>query len=122
MAEYKTLEGYNKFHREETRQKFNSMQARGNGENNNNKANKEYMKYMFPDYSPELFSEAKAALKYDLQFARRWAILINGFVESDGTKIPGLGVGVFLVHGPEIKKKMCVEFLPRLICDRIVKL
>ena len=106
MAEYKTLEGYNEFHREVTRQKFNGMQARESGENDNNKANKKYVKHMFPDHPPELFSEAKAALKYDLQFARRWAILINGFVESDGTKIPGLGLGVFLVHGSKIKKKM----------------
>ena len=106
VAEYKTLEGYNEFHREGTRQKFNGMQSRESGENDNNRANKEYVKHMFPDHSPEIFSEAKAALKYDLQFARRWAILINGFVKRDGSKIPGLGVGIFLVHGPEIKKKM----------------
>lgn len=109
VAEYKTLEGYNEFHREGSRQKFTGMQARQSGENDNNRANKEYVKHMFPDHSPELFLKAKAALKYDLQFARRWATLINGFVERGGFKVPGLGVGMFLVYGPEIKKKMCAE-------------
>jgi hypothetical protein len=66
MAKYKTLEDYNEFHREETRQKFNNIQARENNKNNNNRTNKKYMKYIFPDYSPELFLEAKTTLKYNL--------------------------------------------------------
>lgn len=65
MAEYKTLEGYNKFHREVTRQKLNGMQTRGSGENNNNRTNKEYVRHMFLDHSPKLLSEAKVALKHD---------------------------------------------------------
>ena len=106
VAEYKTLEGYNEFRRETTRQKFSHMQTRATGENDKNRANKEYVKYLFPDHSPQLFSKAKAALKNDLQFARRWAILIDGFVGKEGSKVTGLGRGIFLVHGPEIRKKM----------------
>ena len=36
------------------------------GENNNNKAHKEYVKHMFPDGHPEILLVAPAALKKDL--------------------------------------------------------
>ncbi|KAH7364623.1 hypothetical protein BKA65DRAFT_142226 [Rhexocercosporidium sp. MPI-PUGE-AT-0058] len=74
VAEYRTLEGYNEFHRQATKQRINGTQARGSGENDNNKAHKEYVKHMFPDGDPETLSAAPAALKKDLQLARRWAI------------------------------------------------
>ncbi len=110
VAEYKTLEGYNEFHREATRRRINDMQARESGENDNNRAHKEYVRHMFPDISPKLFSAALAALKKDLQCAQRWAILVDSFTEKrDGSKMTSLGAGVGLVHGPEIKKRMCAE-------------
>jgi hypothetical protein len=66
---------------------------------------------MFPDPSLELFPKAKRALKNDLRFARRRAVWIDGFIdEKDGRKIPGLGVGVGLLHVPGVKK-MCVDVI-----------
>jgi hypothetical protein len=37
---------------------------------------------MFPDKKPESLSTTLAAFKKDLQFARRWAILVQGYVEK----------------------------------------
>ena len=105
VAEYRTLEGYNEFHRQATKQRINGTQARGSGENDNNKAHKEYVKHMFPDGHPETLLAALAALKKDLQFARRWAIWVEGYDKKDGL-VPGLGVGVGLLVGLEIKKRM----------------
>jgi len=76
-------------------------------ENDNNKAHKEYMKHMFLDIKPKSLSTILAAFKKDLQFARRWAILVEGYVEKDGCGVPGLGVGAFLGARPEIMKRMC---------------
>jgi hypothetical protein len=110
IAEYQTLEGYNEFHREATKQRLSGMQVRASGENDNNKAHKEYVKHMFPDKHPESLSTTLAAFKKDLQFARRWAIWVQGYVEKkDGLGVPGLSVGVFLVAGPEIKRMMCAR-------------
>jgi DNA-nicking Smr family endonuclease len=66
VAEYQTLKGYNEFHRQATKQRINGMQARRSGENDNNKAYKEYVKHMFPDGDPETLLAALAALKKDL--------------------------------------------------------
>jgi hypothetical protein len=107
VAEYRTLEGYNDFHREATKQRINCTQARASGENDNNKAHKEYVKHMFPDKHLNDLSTEQAALKKDLQFARRWAILVEGYVEKKGGLVPGLSVGVVLLVGLEIKKRMC---------------
>jgi len=107
VAEYRTLEGYNEFHRQATKQRINGTQARGSGENDNNKAHKEYVKHMFPDRHPETLLAAPAALKKDLQFARRWAIWVEGYDEKKDGLVPGLGVGVGLLVGLEIKKRMC---------------
>jgi hypothetical protein len=106
VAEYRTLEGYNEFHRQATKQRINGIQARGSGENDNNKAHKEYVKHMFPDGNPETLLAALAALKKDLQFARRWAIWVDGYVEKNDCLVPGLGIGVSLLVGLEIKKRM----------------
>jgi hypothetical protein len=108
VAEYRTLEGYNEFHLQAIKQRINGTQARGSGENDNNKAHKEYVKHLFPDGDPETLLATPAALKKDLQFARRWAIWVQGYVEKkDGLVVPGLGVGVGLLVGLEIKKRMC---------------
>jgi uncharacterized short protein YbdD (DUF466 family) len=69
IAEYQTLEGYNEFHYEATKQRLSGMQVRESGENDNNKAYKEYVKHMFPDIHPEGLSTTLAAFKKDLQFA-----------------------------------------------------
>jgi hypothetical protein len=106
VAEYRTLEGYNEFHRQATKQRVNGTQARGTGENDNNKAHKEYVKHMFPDGDPETLLAASAALKKDLQLARRWAIWVEGYDEKKNGLVPGLGVGVGLLVGPEIKTRM----------------
>jgi hypothetical protein len=107
VAEYRTLEGYNEFHHQATKQRINGTQARGSGENDNNKAHKEYVKHIFPDSHSETLLAAPAALKKDLQFARRWAIWVEGYDEKKDGPVPGLGVGVGLLIGPEIKKRMC---------------
>lgn len=106
VAEYRTLEGYHEFHRQAATQRINGTQARGSGENDNNKAHKEYIKHMFPDGHPETLL-ATPALKKDLQFARRWAIWIEGYDEKRDGLVPGLGVGVGLLVGLEMKKRMC---------------
>ncbi|KAH6668373.1 hypothetical protein B0J14DRAFT_600566 [Halenospora varia] len=106
VAEYQTLEGYSEFHRQATKQRINGTQARGSGENDNNKAHKEYVKHIFPDGHPETLLAAPAALKKDLQFARRWAIWVEGYVEKNDGLVPGLGVGVGLLVGMEIKKRI----------------
>ena len=63
---------------------------------------------MFPDGDPETLLAAPAALKKYLQFARRWAIWVQGYIEKkDDLVVPGLGVGVVLLVGLEIKKRMC---------------
>jgi hypothetical protein len=107
IAEYQTLEGYNEFHREATKQRLNGTHDRASGENDSNKAHKEYVKYMFPDKHLESLSTSLAAFKKDLQFARRWAIMVQGYVENNGCRVPGLRVGFFLCASTEIKKKMC---------------
>ena len=115
IAEYQTLKGYNGFHREATKQRLSGMQVRESGENDNNKAHKEYVKHMFPDIRPEDLSTTLAAFKKDLQFARRWEIWVQGYVEEkDKRKVPGLSVGVFLVAGPEIKRMMCARISSRV--------
>jgi hypothetical protein len=65
---------------------------------------------MFPDKRPADLSTALGAFKGDLQFARRWAIWVQGHDEKkDDCRIPGLGIRVFLVAGPEIKRMICAR-------------
>jgi len=80
-------------YREAFKQRVYGTQARGSGENDNNKAHKEYIKHMFPDSHPEtlLTAPAAAALKKELQFARRWAIWVEGYVDKKDGLVPGLG-------------------------------
>jgi hypothetical protein len=63
--------------------------------------------HLFPDGHPKTLLAAPAALKKDLQFARRCAIWVEGYVEKKDCLVPGLGVGVGLLVGPEIKMRMC---------------
>ena len=83
------------------------MQACGSSENNNNKAYKEYVKYMFLDSYLETLLVAPAALKKDLQFARRQAIQVKSYNKKKDGLVLSLGVGVSLLVRPKIKKKMC---------------
>ena len=86
------------------------MQVHAPGENDNNKAHKDYVKHMFLDKHPADLSTTLAVFKRDLQFARRWAIWVQGYVEKkDDRGVPGLSVGAFLVAGPEIKRMMCAR-------------
>ena len=62
----------------------------------------------------------KQALKKDLRHGRRWLILVDGFVTDGGDSIPGLGLGLLLLCGPAIARKMsyahlCKENLLTLI-------
>jgi hypothetical protein len=68
-------------------------------------AHKDYLAYIYTDRAPRDFEKAKRALKKNLEFGRRWAILVNGYVNGD-VKMPGLGLGVLLICGPSVKKKM----------------
>ena len=61
---------------------------------------------MFPDGHAETLLAAPAALKKDLQFARRWAIWVEGYEDKTDGLVSGLGVGVGLLAGLEIKKRM----------------
>ena len=74
-------------YREAFKQRVYGTQARGSGENDNNKAHKEYIKHMFPDTHPETLSTAPAALKKDLQFARRWAVAVEGYHEKKDDQV-----------------------------------
>jgi hypothetical protein len=40
------------------------------------------MKHMFPDGDPDTLLAAPAALKKDLQFARRWPVVVEGCHEK----------------------------------------
>jgi hypothetical protein len=57
-------------------------------------------------HNPWNFAKPEQALKKNLQFGRRWSILADGFVDDDNSMRPGLGLGVLLLCGPSIKRKM----------------
>ena len=64
------------------------------------------MKHIFLDGHLETLLTVPAAPKKDLQFARRWAIWVEGYVKKKDGLVPGLGVGVGLLVRLEIKKRM----------------
>ena len=66
IAEYQTLKGYNEFYCEATKQRLSGTQVRAPGENDNNKAHKDYVKHMFPDKRPAELSTTLAGFKRDL--------------------------------------------------------
>jgi hypothetical protein len=59
------------------------------------------------DRAPKDPKTAKRALKKNLEFGRRWSILVDGYVEGN-IVVPGLGLGVLLLCGPYIKKIMFI--------------
>jgi hypothetical protein len=99
IAEINNLNGYNAFLAEA------EQHTRRSGETNSQKAHKDYLAYIYADRAPKDFDKAKQALKKNLEFGRRWSILVDGFVEGN-TVVPGLGLGALLLCGPYIKKKM----------------
>jgi hypothetical protein len=85
--------------------------TRQTGETNNQKAHKEYLAYIYADRSPRDFDKAKQSLKTNLEFGRRWSILVEGFVGEGDVVVPGLGLGALLLCGPSIRKKMSIPVL-----------
>ena len=79
---------------------------RRTGETNNQKAHKDYLAYIYADRTPKDFDKAKQALKKNLEFRRRWSILVDDYINEDNTAVPGLNLEVLLLCGPYIKKKM----------------
>jgi hypothetical protein len=51
----------------------------------------------------------KRALKKNLKFERRWAILIDEYIDGDA-KMSELDLGVLLICGLSVKNKMLVGF------------
>ena len=106
IAEIRNPEGYQTFFAEAKRQRIAHRQIRQSGENNSNRAHREYPQHIFADRVPKDFEKARQALKKDLLFGRRWSILVDGFVDGNNLIIPGLGLGVLLLCGHFIKRKM----------------
>lgn len=111
VAEYNNLESYKKFQGEVARQRVDNMQVRKRGDSDRNRSHREYVQRMFPDALPKVFSEHFAIFKRALVRGRRLEIFVDGYTDSDGTEIPGLGLGVLFVHRTEINKKMFVDLL-----------
>jgi hypothetical protein len=62
--------------------------------------------YIYADRAFKDFDKAKQAFKKNLEFGRRWSILVDGYVDENNTAISGLSLGVFFLCGLYIKKKM----------------
>jgi hypothetical protein len=56
----------------------------------------------------------KRAFKKNLKFRRRWAILIDGYIDGD-IKVSELDLGVLLICGLSVKNKMLSHTLSRKI-------
>jgi hypothetical protein len=106
IAEIGNLEGYRAFLAEASCQRTIHRQVRQRGENDNNRAHKDYISHIFAGRAPDGFEKAREALKKDLRYGRRWSILVDGFIDDDNVTIPGLGSGVLLLCGPSFKNKM----------------
>ena len=107
IAEINNLNGYNAFVAEAENQIKQSQRARRSGETNSQKAHKDYLAYIYADRAPKDPKKAKRAIKKNLEFGRRWSILVDGYVEGN-IVVPGLGLGVLLLCGPYIKKTMFI--------------
>ena len=105
IAEINNLNSYEAFVTEAEAQVKQGSRARRSRETTSQMAHKDYLAHIYTDRAPRDFEKAKHALKKNLEFGRRWAILVNGYVDGD-VKMPGLGLGVLLVCGPSVKKKM----------------
>jgi hypothetical protein len=100
IAEHRTLGCYTEFEEE-----LRYRRGRKRGESTKNMAHREYVAHMFPDAALEERDQHRTKLKSDLQFARRWAILIQGCVEG-GVATSGAGVGLFLAASPRVIRSM----------------
>lgn len=110
IAEIRNLEGYRAFVAEASRKRTTHQQLRQRGEKDSDKAHKDYILHIFANRPPEDIEKAKQALKKDLRYGRQWSILVDGFLE-DNQVVPGLGLGVLLLCGPSIKRKMLLPWL-----------
>jgi hypothetical protein len=81
------------------------------GETNNQKAYKDYLAYIYTDRVPKDFDKAKQAFKKNLEFGRRWSILTDGYIDENNLVVPGFRLGIFLLCGPFIMKKMSITLL-----------
>ena len=120
IAEMRNLDGYTSFFAEAQAKQRIHKHTRQSGESNGNKAHKEYLAHIYADRTPQDYERVKQALKKDLRHGRRWLILVDGFVTDGGDSIPGLGLGLLLLCGPAIARKMsyahlCKENLLTLI-------
>ena len=100
IAEHRVLECYEKIEEE-----LQSCADRKPGQNTKNLAHKKYLQDMFPGAEAE---EHHAELKHDLQFGRRWAILIAGY-EEGGVRTAGAGLGLYLAASPRVVGIMYAE-------------
>jgi hypothetical protein len=83
IAEINNLYGYQAFLAEADVQMRQRQHTRQSGETNSQKAHKDYLAYIYADRTPKDIDEAKHALKKNLEFGRRWSILVDGFVEGN---------------------------------------
>lgn len=117
IGEMRNLDGYTSFFAEAQAKQMIHKHTRQSGESNSNKAHKEYLAYIYADRIPQDYERVKQALKKDLRHGRRWSILVDGFVADSGDSIPGLGLGLLLLCGPAIARKMSnAPIAARRIC------
>ena len=67
--------------------------TRRTGETNGQKAHKEYLVHIYTGRASEDFDKARKSLKRNLEFGRRWSVLVDGFVDEGDIIVPGLGLG-----------------------------
>jgi hypothetical protein len=111
IAEINNLNSYRAFFTETEGEMKRKKPTRRTGEPNSQKAHKEYLAYIYADRSPKDFDKAKQSLKTNLEFGRRWSILVEGFGGEGDVVVPGLGLGALLLCGPSIRKKMSIPVL-----------
>jgi hypothetical protein len=80
--------------------------TRRRGERVSQQAHQDYLAHIYADRNPNDYNGSKQALKKNLEFGRRWSILIDGYTVEDNNVVPGLGLGILLLCGPSIKTKM----------------
>ena len=88
----------------QTRQKSYKHVGR-RGENNSNKAHRQYLAHIYADRTPKDYKRAKEYPKKDLRHGRQWSILKESFV-TDEDVVLGLGLGFLLLCGPSMAKRM----------------
>jgi hypothetical protein len=103
IAEINNLNNYNVFVAGARGQKHHT---RRRGERVSQQTHQDYLAYIYADKNPKDDKGSKQALKKNLEFGRRWSILINGYTTENNNVVPGLGLGILLLCGPSIKTKM----------------